>query len=151
MYAKKISPTAITLPPERSVSRPIITDEEYPLPISWDGILVDDASMDGESSHPEDIVQRVREVLEVLWGDKAQSIEQEACEILGVSELRDYFRKPTGFFQDHLKRYSKSRRKAPIYWPLSSPSLLPMAWKNSIKRCKCQRSPKVAKKAYNNE
>lgn len=29
---------------------------------------------------------------------------------------------PRDFFQDHLKRYSKSRRKAPIYWPLSTPS-----------------------------
>ncbi|HOV88346.1 MAG TPA: hypothetical protein PLM79_18465, partial [Syntrophobacteraceae bacterium] len=47
---------------------------------------------------------------------------QEACDILGVSDLRDYFRQPAGFFQDHLKRYSKSRRKAPIYWPLSTAS-----------------------------
>jgi hypothetical protein len=36
--------------------------------------------------------------------------------------LRDYFRKPAGFFADHLKRYSKSRRKAPIYWPLQTSS-----------------------------
>jgi hypothetical protein len=36
--------------------------------------------------------------------------------------LRDYFRKPAGFFADHLKRYSKSRRQAPIYWPLVTPS-----------------------------
>ncbi|HKQ37621.1 MAG TPA: type II restriction endonuclease subunit M, partial [Verrucomicrobiae bacterium] len=32
------------------------------------------------------------------------------------------FRKPAGFFADHLKRYSKSRRQAPIYWPLSTAS-----------------------------
>src|SRR5437870_11796761 len=50
------------------------------------------------------------------------SIEQEACEILGVGELREYFGRPTGFFEDHLRRYSKSRRKAPIYWPLSTAS-----------------------------
>src|SRR5207248_2245560 len=36
--------------------------------------------------------------------------------------LRDYFRKPAGFFANHLKRYSKSRRQAPIYWPLQTPS-----------------------------
>ena len=36
--------------------------------------------------------------------------------------MRDYFRKPAGFFADHLKRYSKSRRQAPIYWPLSTAS-----------------------------
>jgi hypothetical protein len=39
-----------------------------------------------------------------------------------VKSLRDYFRKPAGFFADHLKRYSKSRRQAPIYWPLSTAS-----------------------------
>lgn len=36
--------------------------------------------------------------------------------------LRDYFRKASGFFADHLKRYSKSRRQAPIYWPFSTTS-----------------------------
>jgi hypothetical protein len=38
--------------------------------------------------------------------------------------LCDYFRKPAkgGFWDDHLKRYSKSRRKAPIYWLLQSSS-----------------------------
>jgi hypothetical protein len=64
----------------------------------------------------------VQEVLDLLWKDKAHDIEQEACDILGVSDLRDYFRRPAGFFQDHLKRYSKSRRQAPIYWPLSTDS-----------------------------
>ena len=41
---------------------------------------------------------------------------------LGVSSIADYLAKPTGFFADHLSRYSKSGRKAPIYWPLSSES-----------------------------
>ena len=67
-------------------------------------------------------MRRVREVLDLIWKDKAHAIEQEACEILGVKDLRDYFRRPSGFFQDHLKRYSKNRRKAPIYWPLSTAS-----------------------------
>ena len=39
-----------------------------------------------------------------------------------MTDLRDYFRKPGagGFWDDHVKRYSKSRRKAPIYWLLQS-------------------------------
>jgi hypothetical protein len=115
-------PDANTLPPEGSVTKPTITDSEYPLRIFWDGILVDDPGLNGAQPHWEDIVRRVREVLDRLWEDKAHEIEQEACGILGVSDLRDYFRKPSGFFQDHLKRYSKSRRKAPIYWPLSTAS-----------------------------
>jgi hypothetical protein len=87
---------------------------DYPLRISWLGILVDD------ENHPEDIVARVREALEVIWKDRAEAIEAEACEILGVKTLCDYFRRPSAFFADHLKRYSKSRRQAPIYWPLST-------------------------------
>jgi hypothetical protein len=83
---------------------------------------VDDSGFEIGEPHRDDIVRRVREVLDLLWKDKAIDLEQEACEILGVPDLRDYFRKPTGFFQDHLKRYSKSRRKAPIYWPFSTES-----------------------------
>jgi len=115
-------PDANTLPPEGTVKNPTIPDSEYPLRISWDGILVDDPGFKGDRPHRDDIVRRVREVFDLLWKDKSHEIEQEACDILGVSDLRDYFRKPVGFFQDHLKRYSKSRRKAPIYWPLSTPS-----------------------------
>jgi hypothetical protein len=89
---------------------------DYPLRISWGGILCDDAG------HPEDIEARVRDALQVIWGERADAIEQEACDILGVASLRAYFRKPALFFADHLKRYSKSRRQAPIYWPLSTPS-----------------------------
>jgi len=89
---------------------------DYPLRISWSGIIVDD------ENHTEDIIVRVRESIEVVWPEHAESIEQETCEVLGVKNLRDYFRRPTSFFADHLKRYSKSRRQAPIYWPLSTKS-----------------------------
>jgi hypothetical protein len=89
---------------------------DYPLRISWSGIILDD------EGHTEDIITRIRETMEVIWKDNANDIEQEACEILGVRSLREYFSKPAKFFADHLKRYSKSRRQAPIYWPLSTPS-----------------------------
>lgn len=97
---------------------------DYPLRITWPGILVDD------ENHPEDVVGRVRHSLRVIWGDRADDIEAEACEILGVKAkpkenldaLRVYFRDPNRFFKEHLARYSKSRRKAPIYWPLSTES-----------------------------
>jgi len=82
----------------------------------WKDILVID------EGNPEDIIARVREAIEVIWKDKAEEIEQEAIEILGVNSLREYFSRPNKFFADHLKRYSKSRRQAPIYWPLSTTS-----------------------------
>jgi len=88
----------------------------YPLAVDPDGILVDD------EGHPDDIIARIRDVFALIWPDRADAIEKEACEILGVKSLRDYFRKPSagGFWDDHVKRYSKSRRKAPIYWLLQS-------------------------------
>jgi hypothetical protein len=90
--------------------------EGFPIQIAWDGIIVDDAD------NQADILRRIREVSEHLWGDCAERIEKEFAEILGVKELRDYFRKPGkgGFWDDHISRYSKSRRKAPIYWLLQS-------------------------------
>jgi hypothetical protein len=102
-------------------ARPEDVPAAYPVRIPWDGILVDDPN------HPLDIERCVREVIEIIWtgsagGPTAEAIEHEACEILDVKSLRDYFRKPAGFFADHLKRYSKSRRQAPIYWPLSTAS-----------------------------
>lgn len=107
-------PNAITLPPDNSVAQPLIDTGAYPLDIEWDGIMVDDPD------HPNDIVARARDVLHLIWSDRAESVEREACEMLGVKELRDWFRNPRGFWEDHVKRYSKSRRKAPIYWPLQS-------------------------------
>ena len=96
----------------------------YPLSIDWDGILVDD------QSHTDDIVRRVRDVLELIWKDRADAIEREACEILGVKDLREYFRRPGkgGFWDDHVSRYSKSRRKAPIYWLLQSSKKYYAVW-----------------------
>ena len=89
---------------------------DYPIHLSWSGILVDD------EGHPEDIVSRARQALEVIWQERASDIEHEACALLGVKSLRDYFARPGHFFANHLKRYSKSRRQAPIYWPLQTPS-----------------------------
>ena len=95
-----------------NIPKPTIPNGEYPLKIDWDGILVDDPG------HMDDIVERVKDVFGLIWKDKAQDIENEACELLNVKSLRDYFRKK--FFDFHIKRYSKSRRMAPIYWQLSS-------------------------------
>jgi hypothetical protein len=75
-----------------------------------------------DPEHPDDIVRRVCDVFEAIWNEGADAIEREACEILGVADLRDYFRRSGkgGFRDDHVARYSKSRRKAPIYWLLQS-------------------------------
>jgi hypothetical protein len=79
------------------------------------GFLVDDPDRPQD-----DIVANVQSVLRLLWGKNAEAIESEACQILGVPDLRAWFRDPKGFFAWHIKRYSKSRRKAPIYWLIQS-------------------------------
>ena len=92
------------------------TPDGYPFEIAWSGILVDDPS------HPDDILKRLRDVLEVGWKDRADPIELEICQTLVIKEFREYFRRSGkgGFWDDHVSRYSKSRRKAPIYWLLQS-------------------------------
>jgi hypothetical protein len=90
--------------------------DSYPVRIAWDGLMADDPG------NTLDIESRVRETFAIIWRDQAAAVEHRSCQDLGVNSLRDYFRKPTGFFADHLKRYSKSRRQAPIYWPLSTAS-----------------------------
>jgi hypothetical protein len=104
------------LPLSPEAGRRLRTAGRYPLDVAWDGILVDDPE------HPLDLERRVHSALAVLWGDRAEALEHEACALLGVSTIREWFRRPAGFFADHLKRYSKSRRQAPIYWPLSTAS-----------------------------
>jgi hypothetical protein len=102
------------LPLSPDAGRQLRAEGLYPLDIAWDGILVDDPE------HPLDIERRIHDALAVIWGDRTDAIQQEACALLGMPTLRDWFRRPAGFFADHLKRYSKSRRQAPIYWPVSS-------------------------------
>lgn len=85
----------------------------YPLLFPADGILVDDAG------HPRDVVRAVRSVFETVFDD-ANARWHEASELLGGPDLRARFARD--FFEPHIKRYSKSRRKAPIYWQLATAS-----------------------------
>jgi hypothetical protein len=65
------------------------------------GILVDD------QGHPHDLAHLVEEVL-------------GRVDIPVPDDVRRWLQRD--FFAFHLQRYSKSRRKAPIYWPLSTTS-----------------------------
>lgn len=94
----------------------------YPVNFSLPDNLVDD------KDHSKDIEGKIRECLAIIWGANFEEIEQEIIDILGVRSIRDYFCKPSLFFADHLKFYSKSRRVAPIYWPLSTPSCSYTLW-----------------------
>ena len=122
-------PDVISLPEPGSFDGPgHIAASDYPVPVAWDGVLVDDPG------HRRDIVGMVREVLRFVYGPgRAGMIEDEALDILRNSgtrpaSLRDWFRSQRAgglglsFFDFHIRRYSKSRRKAPIYWRLCTNS-----------------------------
>ena len=94
----------------------------YPIDFPRDGILVDD------TGHERDLVARVRQVFQVVLGDDADARWREAAEILHSRghSLRAWF--ASSFFEAHVKRYSKSRRKAPVYWQLATPSASYSVW-----------------------
>lgn len=118
----KARPNHVYLPASYCVSQPTIPDANYPVTVQWSGVLVDSADLDGRPTGPEDVVGRIQSVFEIIFGNRATAQEKAACEALGVKTLREYLRKPAmgGFWLDHVARYSKSRRKAPIYWLLQS-------------------------------
>jgi len=68
------------------------------------------------------LIEKTRKILLTIYGDAAESREILLCSSLGFASIKDYLNSSIGFFGDHLKRYSRSGRKAPIYWPLSTTS-----------------------------
>jgi len=88
----------------------------YPLSIAWSGVL------GGDSDQTGNISEQARAGMRAIWGGRADAVEEEACSILGVRSLEEYFASPTKFFADHLGCYTKSSRAAPIYWPISTAS-----------------------------
>ena len=86
-----------------------------PLPTKSPGMLPDGAEpfhghagiLVNDPGHPHDLARLVEEVL--------ARVEAPVSE-----DVRRWLQRD--FFAFHLQRYSKSRRKAPIYWPLSTTS-----------------------------
>ncbi len=80
-----------------------------------------------EGGH-EDLVHRLERNLHDLFPNDGEKLQLWLLERLGQPSLRKYIRASSGFFSDHLVRYSKGARKAPIYWPISTPSLSYTLW-----------------------
>lgn len=90
--------------------------KDYPIEIPLYGIAVDD------EEHYWDITKRIRETSSQLFNQNQEIIESEICVILKVQSIPHYINGVNKFFADHLRRYSSSRRQAPIYWPLQTRS-----------------------------
>jgi hypothetical protein len=108
-------PGAFDQLPVRPVSmlEPKAEVADYAIELPPGGILLDQPGAEW------DIEERAIRAAAMLFGD-ADSAMTDALSALNRPSLRDYLRRD--FFKDHLSRYSKSRRKAPIYWPLYIPS-----------------------------
>jgi hypothetical protein len=79
--------------------------------LSGSPILVNDSGDDRS------LVAAVEHALRSIWPKNASKIESEIVAALGC-DLEHYLDRE--FFASHIATYSKSRRTAPIYWPLSS-------------------------------
>jgi len=64
-------------------------------------------------------VEQARNRLVSEFGTDAEAV---VCAQIETDDLGVYLSKSGGFFADHLAVYTKSRRQAPIYWPLSTKS-----------------------------
>ena len=86
-----------------------------PLPAKSPGMLPDDAEpfyihsgiLVDDQGHPNDLARLIEEVLDSVGAQVP-------------ADVRRWLQRD--FFPLHLKQYSKSRRKAPIYWPVSTTS-----------------------------
>jgi hypothetical protein len=90
---------------------------DYLFSVQWNGILSDDPGSGA------DLIEKLRNLNQSIWGARGDDILQRGIQILECYSpcpdgLRGWFRR--NFFDDHLKRYSRSRRKAPIYWQLAT-------------------------------
>jgi hypothetical protein len=96
--------------------------DEYPIQLPEDGILLSD------NSNSKSLFRILKEVLRFIWKKDYENITNEIEEIGKISSLEDFVSNPNGFFDFHYKRYTKSRREAPIYWPITSTSGLYTIW-----------------------
>ena len=97
---REASPEPAPFDPLPAKSPGMLPDGAAPF-YSHSGILVDD------QGHPNDLARLIEEVL-------------ARVEAPVPGDVRRWLQRD--FFSLHLKQYSKSRRKAPIYWPLSTTS-----------------------------
>lgn len=86
-----------------------------------DGLAIpDDGILSNQADAALCLTAKVRDVMHHIWGTQADDREYELCQLIGCQSLHDYLSQPTGFMDYHFRRYTKSRRKAPIYWFLTS-------------------------------
>lgn len=104
-----------------TVSRGMLVEEEmiHPAKAATGRFVPEHDLLVDDEGHPLDLKHHILKALLQVAGAQADCWQGELEGLLGTG-LRNWFR--SSFFERHLKRYSKSRRKAPIYWQLGTPS-----------------------------
>ncbi len=106
--------------PGLHIAHPNPTDEEI-ANYTWNGQAVeidDDAIlplMGSASEFPDDAVQRIKQLLDVIWGEHTRTENINFLQECLDMDLEKYMVK--NFWKDHCKRY----KKKPIYWLFTSP------------------------------
>jgi hypothetical protein len=90
--------------------------KNYPIQIPTNGILV------GNHSDSHSMLKAINNVIYKIWPASSDNITNELIEIGKIDSLEQFISNSNGFFDFHYKRYTKSRREAPIYWPISTSS-----------------------------
>ena len=100
----------------------LTTPSDYPVVIPELGVLVDDPG------HSEDLGARVRVVFDNVFGSSSDVWWHDIAEAVDAtrSDLQSWLR--SKFFGYHTRLYSDGRRKAPIYWQLSTSSAQYSVW-----------------------
>jgi hypothetical protein len=70
----------------------------------------------------DEIARGTKNLIHKILSDFDHKAEEDFLNNLNSKSFNEYFNFPQKFFSFHLKQYSKSRRQAPIYWPLQTPS-----------------------------
>lgn len=96
-----------------------------------DGKIVGHSILVDDHGHPHDLITILRKALEELARTDVDTRFQELASffttsVAGHSGMRSWLAR--SFFSEHVSLYSKSRRKAPIYWQLGTPSASYSAW-----------------------
>ena len=85
-------------------------------------ILADDLG------HPDDVVERITDALRKTKVRDAQTFLSEAMCYLAPPGVTIRRWLSTDFLDTYIKLYSKSRRKAPVYWQFATPSASYSIW-----------------------
>ena len=83
-----------------------------------------------DEGHTRDMSTLVLDAANSLFGLASHEFERGVCEALGVRSLRGFLADsgPESAWGRHLRDYSGARRKAPVYWRLTTPSTRYSIW-----------------------